>query len=661
MADKRIQDLTPATSVQTNDLFVLEQSGAAKSLTGQILINDLATALDGHGGISDITYTAPVSPSLNGTLTITMADNTAYTVTVTNGNGIASIAIAYGVSNQGTDPSYITSWSSSPVAPTNTNPYAWTRIRMTDKTGTATDAYGISMKATDPTVTVGTVTATSGASAGATVTNSGTAYAPTLDFGFTLPKGDKGDTGDYIEPVVSYGTSTAAATEPSTWYNSPTSISYAAGNFIWRKTEYTLHDAGTVQSTETEIIGYIGQNGSGSGTVQQITFNGTVYADDGTGNVDMSVDAEEVGAIADPSTKSNGQVLTYDSTAGAWVAANPSTGNVNTVNSKGVDAGTTNITIYGTDIKMSSSDNTTVQAAIPTAPTTTPANLGTAAIGSSGAFARADHVHAMPTAANVGAMTYYNSVADLGLTVGSATIAGAYAAMAADSILVCNAADFDASEVPSIYGTVEIINLTNYHERAIINFRAKASSTATKNNAFMFLDGATGVPDGTWWTVPAPSSSTPADLGTASAGTSLYYSRADHVHNLAVMDCNGISALATASPYNATGTISEDIKYKISGNYMLVMGRARIAISSRTGANPGVRYAIPDNKKIDGSFVCNLSPSSYSDSPRNGEATIIEGIDGEGYLQVKGTESYNNVVTNKTLVMYVPPTVIKIK
>lgn len=91
MADKRIQDLTPASSVGTADRFVLEQSGQAKSLTGQVLIRDLATALDGHGGIADITYTAPTSPSLNGTLTITTADGTTYTATVTNGRGISGI------------------------------------------------------------------------------------------------------------------------------------------------------------------------------------------------------------------------------------------------------------------------------------------------------------------------------------------------------------------------------------------------------------------------------------------------------------------------------------------------------------------------------------------------------------------------------------------
>ena len=91
MADKRIQDLTPATSVELSDRFVLEQSGQAKSLTGQVLINDLATALDGHGGISNISYTDPTSPNLNGTLTITMADETEYYLDITNGRGITNI------------------------------------------------------------------------------------------------------------------------------------------------------------------------------------------------------------------------------------------------------------------------------------------------------------------------------------------------------------------------------------------------------------------------------------------------------------------------------------------------------------------------------------------------------------------------------------------
>lgn len=527
MADKRIQDLTPATSVQTNDLFVLEQSGAAKSLSGQVLIADLATALDGHGGISDITYTAPVSPSLDGTLTITLADNTSYTVTIANGkgissvsssksgltttvtiafndgtsstfavddgNGIASIGVTYGISNSGSDPIYVSSWENDPVAPTDQYPYGWTKISITDSLGNTTDAYSVTVKADDPTITVGTVTASSGSPAGATVTNSGTVHDPVLDFSFTLPKGDTGDTGDYIEPVVSYGTSTAAATEPSTWYNDPTSISYAAGNFIWKKTDYTLHDGHTIQNTVKEIIGYIGQNGSGSGTVTQITFNGDVFPDDGTGNVDMTVDAEDVGAIADPSTKSNGQVLTYDSSAGEWVAANPSTGNVNTVNSKGVDAGTTNITLYGTDIKMSSSDNTTVTSAIPSLSNSNPAALGTASAGSSTSASRSDHVHAMPSNTDVGVgYKIYDTVTNIGLTSGSATISGAYSAMPDSSMLVCASADFLATSVPSTVGIVVIVRI--FASRGYIWFYGK---TGTQGDYRMFLNGS-NAPDGMW-------------------------------------------------------------------------------------------------------------------------------------------------------------------
>lgn len=479
MADKRIQDLTPASSIQTNDLFVLEQSGAAKSLSGQILINDLATYLDGHGGISDIVYTPPVAPSLDGTLTITMADETVYSVTVKNGNGITSIGVSYGISNNGTDPTTVQSWGSTVTPPTNQYPYGWTRIRLNLTTGVYTDSYSVTVKADDPSVTVGTVNAQPGPNASATITNSGTANDPVLNFSFELPQGDKGDTGDYIVPVVSYGTSTAAATEPSTWYNDPSSISYSAGNFIWKKTEYTLYEAQTVQDTKTEIIGYIGQNGSGSGTVQQITFNGTVYADDGTGNVPMTIDAEDVGAIADPSTKSNGQVLTYDSTADKWVAANPSTGNVNTVNNKGVDTGTTNVTVYATDIKMSSSDSTTIPNAMPKPQTSgTPANLGTAARGSATTYSRSDHVHAMPTASDVGALpsSYTPPVTSVNTKTGAVVLdADDVGAISKWTLLWTNASPTSAFATQTIP-----LNLSGYDAVAIEFCLSKSDNATTK-------------------------------------------------------------------------------------------------------------------------------------------------------------------------------------
>ena len=83
MADRQISDLVAATSVQTADLFVLEQTGTAKKLTGQILINWMTAYADGHGGIQTIAKTS--TSGLVDTYTITYADATTSTFTVTNG------------------------------------------------------------------------------------------------------------------------------------------------------------------------------------------------------------------------------------------------------------------------------------------------------------------------------------------------------------------------------------------------------------------------------------------------------------------------------------------------------------------------------------------------------------------------------------------------
>lgn len=85
MADKQISQLPEASSITTTDLFVLEQSGAAKKLLGSTLQAWLLAMADGHGGIADIAYTSPVAPSLDGTLTITLADGTTDSFTITNG------------------------------------------------------------------------------------------------------------------------------------------------------------------------------------------------------------------------------------------------------------------------------------------------------------------------------------------------------------------------------------------------------------------------------------------------------------------------------------------------------------------------------------------------------------------------------------------------
>ena len=88
MADKQISQLPEASGVTITDLFVLEQSGSAKKLTGSTLQAWLISMADGHGGISTIAKTG--TAGLVDTYTITYADNSTSTFTVTNGSNGAN-------------------------------------------------------------------------------------------------------------------------------------------------------------------------------------------------------------------------------------------------------------------------------------------------------------------------------------------------------------------------------------------------------------------------------------------------------------------------------------------------------------------------------------------------------------------------------------------
>lgn len=119
--DRPISELTPATRVQNSDLFVTEQDNTAKSVSGAVLIRDLAAALDGHGGISSISKTG--TSGLVDTYTITYADDTTSTYSVTNGNSIASITQYWAVSD---DPETAPSvWYQSLQTMTSEYRYLW--------------------------------------------------------------------------------------------------------------------------------------------------------------------------------------------------------------------------------------------------------------------------------------------------------------------------------------------------------------------------------------------------------------------------------------------------------------------------------------------------------------------------------------------------------
>lgn len=87
MADKAVSELPAASAVQVADLFVLEQNGVAKSLTGLIFLQWLVAQADGHGGISNITWT-DTGTAGDGQLhtgTIHFADQTTSTFSVRDG------------------------------------------------------------------------------------------------------------------------------------------------------------------------------------------------------------------------------------------------------------------------------------------------------------------------------------------------------------------------------------------------------------------------------------------------------------------------------------------------------------------------------------------------------------------------------------------------
>jgi len=140
MADKQISDLTAATQILPPDLFVLEQDGTAKKLTGQVLVNWMTSFADGHGGIQSIAKTS--TSGLVDTYTITYADASTSTFTVTNGakgdTGAAwHVFIKYSA-NQPTQDSDIgdtpDDWmgvysGTATTAPTAYTSYAWFNIK----------------------------------------------------------------------------------------------------------------------------------------------------------------------------------------------------------------------------------------------------------------------------------------------------------------------------------------------------------------------------------------------------------------------------------------------------------------------------------------------------------------------------------------------------
>lgn len=447
MADKRISDLPAASSVQTNDLFVLEQSNTAKKLTGQILIDDLAAALDGHGGINNITYTPPVGATLDGTLTINLADETSYSLSVTNGRGISNIVWSTsGVSGDGQYHNGTIQY--------NDGTTSTVQIRDGLKGDRGYQTYVWFKWSADYPTSDADMSDSVNAYIGIYAGTSSTKPTTYTSYTWYQYKGNTGDTGASIQSITLTSTSGLIDTYTVTLTDGETStFTVTNAKSIVSVTQISgSHAAGTTDVYQilfndgdtAEFSVYNGANGLGSvSTVSGIQA-------DGNGDVPQVISGN--GA---PTTATVGQEnqLYYDLTnsvlyycagesggtyvwlgAGVTVDSTLSGSSENPVQNKVI----TNR--VGTGALPNSNTNLTaainyVDGRIPSASTTTPSKdgtgtagtgttwarsnhvhplnvpssgvpsaLGTASQGSAATYSRSDHVHPMPTASQVGAM-----------------------------------------------------------------------------------------------------------------------------------------------------------------------------------------------------------------------------------------------------------------
>lgn len=238
MADKSIFELTLQTTFASNDRLVVGNyaNSDAEAITGQTLVNLLATSLDGHGGIQSIAKTGSsgTDPIVD-TYTITMADQTTATFTVTNGLK----------GDTGAQTFVYFRWA-------HTQPTSWS-----DTTDQPDEWMGVyAGTATTPPTTVN-------------------AYA------WVKVRGDKGDTGDASSITtqnVSYQESSSGTVAPSgSWTTTIPTVT--PGNFLWTRTQLAFNDGTTVTAYSVSRYGI-----DGSGAVSTVNN----VSPDSNGNVALT-------------------------------------------------------------------------------------------------------------------------------------------------------------------------------------------------------------------------------------------------------------------------------------------------------------------------------------------------------------------------------------
>lgn len=287
MADKSVGELIAAQSVTPTDLFVLEQNGTAKKLTGQILENWLVSFADGHGGIQNIAKLK--TEGLADTYRITMADTTIFDFVVTNGKSVNSIEKT---STSGLVDTYTITYNDATTGTftvTNgakgdkgDNAYVWIKYASQEPTASSNSFGDI------PDNWMGVYFGI-------------LAEAPTdwQQYRWFRIKGEQGNTGEpatLVSSAVEYQVGDSGTVIPSGAWSSYVPV-VAQGKHLWTRTTNTFNTGSPVVSYSVSRMGL-----DGSGSVSSVAN----ISPDENGNVPLT--AENVGALPDTGGKMTGEL-----------------------------------------------------------------------------------------------------------------------------------------------------------------------------------------------------------------------------------------------------------------------------------------------------------------------------------------------------------------
>lgn len=369
MADKTISQLVPASQVKASDLFLLEQDGTAKKLTGQTLENWLLSFADGHGGIQSIEKVG--TTVLEDTYRITLSDETTYSFSITNGKSITGVTEYFAVSTSGT--TVPSSWSTSRPTLTATNRYLWHYFRISYNDGTNTDTtkavtgvYGDTGPQSYVHFKWSSVASPSASDMGNIPAEyigiySGTsASAPTApsSYKWYRYKGDKGNPGAdsaIVSSSVSYKTSTSGTSVPTGQWTS-TVPAVAPGSFLWTRIVITFNTGEPITSYSVARWGIDGAgsvasvNGVSPDAGGNVTLAaGSIRMEDGTTVEDAINSSGDVRSVAGVRPDASGNVSLTARSIGAAASVNnvspAANGNV-TLNADNIMAGSKSVGAY---------------------------------------------------------------------------------------------------------------------------------------------------------------------------------------------------------------------------------------------------------------------------------------------------------------------------